>query len=219
MALEIGNQSVTEMAVRLLFRVEGQVAPEQVERLLSNAELTAVADGADNSRAGEILDDLHKSGVHSIGGSDLVADEPAFETAAIDPAAVHDGLVGEAVADKARQSQVGHARNDSFLAGGQCEIGVGVSQYVIHHQQMLAASANRESVDRSDPRLFHGGPRQIVGRGIPSGNAAKDFVLVAHHMLKVEQERDLALVEVSEIDAGGEYPPPGVFCMFHPAAA
>src|SRR5215468_8534501 len=204
MTLKIGPQHVTEMAVRLLFRVEGQVAPEEVEWLLSNAELTAVTDGTDNSRAGEILDGLHKSGVHSIGRSDLVADEPAFETAAIDPAAAHDGLVCEAVAEEARQSQVGHARNDPFLAGGQCQIGAGFSQYVIHHQQMLATSADSEGVDRSDPRLFHGGPRQIVGRGIPSGNAAKDFVLVAHHMLKVEQERDFALIEVGEIDASGK---------------
>src|SRR5262245_63202406 len=104
MALKIGNQHVTEMAVRLLFRVEGQVASEEVEWLLSDAELTAVADGADNSRAGEILDDLRERGVHSIGGSDLIADEPAFETAAIDPAAVHDGLAGEAVADETRES-------------------------------------------------------------------------------------------------------------------
>src|SRR5215510_10819894 len=36
-ALEIGDQSVTEMAVRLLLCVEGQVAPEEVERLLSDA--------------------------------------------------------------------------------------------------------------------------------------------------------------------------------------
>src|SRR5215475_577983 len=96
MALKIGNQPVTKMAVRLLFRVEGQVAPEEVEWLLSNAELTAVTDGTDNSRAGEILDGLHKSSVHSIGRSDLVADEPTFETAALDPAAVYDGLVGDA---------------------------------------------------------------------------------------------------------------------------
>src|SRR5262245_50330791 len=129
MALKIGNQPVTKMAVRLLFRVEGHVAPHEVQCHLSNAELTTVTDGTANPRAGEILDGLHKSGGHSICRSDLVADEPAFETAAIDPAAAHDGLVGEAVAEEARQSQVGHARNDPFLAGGQCEIGAGFSQY------------------------------------------------------------------------------------------
>src|SRR5262245_28887352 len=84
---------------------------------------------------------------------------------------------------------------------------------------MLATSADSEGVNRSDPGLFHGGTRQIVGRSIPSGNPCKDIARVAHHMAKVEQERDISLIEVGEIDASGKYPPPGVFWMFHRAAS
>src|SRR5262249_61254963 len=105
MTLKIGNQHVTEMAVRLLFRVEGQVAPEEVEWLLSNAELAAVTDGTDNSRAGEILDGLHKCGVHSIGRSALVPEEPTLATAANDPAARKYGLVRAASGAKATRSE------------------------------------------------------------------------------------------------------------------
>src|SRR5262245_28996123 len=109
------------MTISLLLRVEGQVPSEQVERLLTNSELTAVADGAHHPRAGEAINDLCESRVHSIGRRDLVADQPAFGAGAVDPATVHNGLSREPVAEKARQAQVGHTRNDALLASGQRE--------------------------------------------------------------------------------------------------
>ena len=75
MAFEIANQPIAEMTISLLFRIEGQVASEQVERLLTNPKLTAVADRAHDPRTCEAIDDLREGRVHSIGGRDLVADE------------------------------------------------------------------------------------------------------------------------------------------------
>src|SRR5262245_32796071 len=201
------------MTVSLLLRIERHVPAEEVDWLLPNSELTAVADGAYDPRAREAIHDLRESRVHSIGRGYLVADETSFLTVAVDPAAVHDRLARKSITEEARQAQVGHARNDPFLAGGQREIGAGFSQYVIHHQQMLAATADGEGIDHGNPGLFDGRTLEVVGRRITPSNPTKDLVLVTHHMLEVEQEGDLALIEMGEINAGRAYPSTRIFRM------
>src|SRR5215470_14649301 len=115
-ALEIGDQRRAEMAERLLARIDREVIAEHVERLLGDADGAAVAGGADHSRAGEPGDHAIKGSVHSAGLDDLVADEFAFKTVALEPALVLDRLAGDAVAGEARQPHVGGARNDALLA-------------------------------------------------------------------------------------------------------
>src|SRR5262245_47513571 len=168
------------MAVGLLPCVGGQIPAEEVERLLPNAELAAVADEAHDSRTREALDDLYESGVHSLRRDDLVADQSALRTVAVDPAAVHDGLAGKPITQETRQTEVGHTGNDAFLAGRQREKGAGFGKHVIHHEQMLTAATDRERVDRGNPGLLDGGALKLVWRGIARGYSPKDLVLVAH---------------------------------------
>jgi hypothetical protein len=54
------------MTISLLLREEGQVAPEDVEGLLPNSELTQGSNSAYESGAGGAFHDLSESGVHSI---------------------------------------------------------------------------------------------------------------------------------------------------------
>src|SRR5262245_1780507 len=184
--LKIGNEPAAEMTVSLLPCVRGQIPAEEVERLLPNAKLTAVADEAHDPRARKAFDDLCKSGVHFLRRDDLVADQAALRTVAVNPAAVHDGLAGKPIAKEPRQTQVRHAGNNSFLAGGQREIGTSFGQHVVHRKQMLTAATGREGIDHGNPRLLDSGALKLVGRGIGPRYSAKDLVFVAHYMLEVE---------------------------------
>src|SRR6185437_2285151 len=56
-ALEIGDQRRGEVAIGLLARIDGGVAPKRIERLLADPDGAAIADGADGAGAGEPLDD------------------------------------------------------------------------------------------------------------------------------------------------------------------
>src|SRR5579862_6787164 len=101
LALEIGDERGTEMAIGLVASVSGKIHPECVERLLADAQCAAVRGGADRAGAGEPGDDLFEGRVHRAGRRDLVADQAAFRAVADELALVLDGLAGDAVAGEA----------------------------------------------------------------------------------------------------------------------
>src|SRR5579864_4038635 len=165
-ALEIGDQRRREVAIGLLARVNGGVAPKRIERLLADPDGAAVADGADGPSAGEPVDDAVDRGVHFGWWRDLVADQPAFGAVAIEAALVEDGLPRDAVADEARQAQIREAGNDSLLARGQGEIGVRSGEQIVHAQDRLAVAADGERVDGADPELFCSPAVDVVGDAV-----------------------------------------------------
>src|SRR5580704_10603962 len=119
LALEIGDERGTEMAIGLVASVSGKIHPECVERLLPDAQRAAVRGGADRAGAGQAGYDAIERRVHGGGRRDLVADQAALRAVADELALVLDGLAGDAVTGEARQAQVGGARNDAFLARRQ----------------------------------------------------------------------------------------------------
>jgi len=118
MAFEIRDQPFTEMAVGLLSCEERQVSSKEIERFLTVSELTPITDGGHDARSRETVDSMREGFVQLPNGGDLVADEPAFGSIAVESPTVHDGLPRKPIADKARQAQIGHPRNDAFLARG-----------------------------------------------------------------------------------------------------
>src|SRR5262245_16775737 len=104
------------MAVCLLPGIDRHVAPERVERLLAGAERLAVTGGADHARARQLPDNFIQLGIDLTGRYDLVADQPPLRARALDAPLGEDRLARDAIADEARQAQVGCAGNDAFLA-------------------------------------------------------------------------------------------------------
>ena len=119
MPLEVGDQGRTEMTERLLARIDGGISAKQIERLRCNAERAPVGGGADHAGTRQSLHHTIDRRVHRPGIDDLIADQAAVRLFAIDAPFVLDRLPRDAVADKARQPQIGHAGNDAFLARGQ----------------------------------------------------------------------------------------------------
>src|SRR5450756_2620676 len=101
---------------------------------------------------------------------------------------------------QSRSSAASDVYKRQLLACGQGHVGVGRRQHVIHDEKMLATTADGETVDGRDPRLFGRRPCGFVRRLIHLRDAAIYFVLKAHDMLDVEKVRNLAVIEVSEID-------------------
>ena len=98
-------------------------------------------------QAGDLL-------VHRAGRDDVVADQPPLGAGAVDAPLGEDRLARDAVADVARQAQVGRARDDAFLARRQRHVGVLGGDHLVHGQQDLAVAADGEAFDRGDPQLF-----------------------------------------------------------------
>src|SRR5438552_10906047 len=102
-ALEIGDERRTEIAIGLVARIGGAIAAEEIERLLGDAEGTAVGGRTHNAGAGQFIDDAREGGVHVAGRGDLVADEPALGTVAEQLALILNGLPCDAIAGEPRQ--------------------------------------------------------------------------------------------------------------------
>src|SRR5580704_18637120 len=101
LALEIGDQRRAEMTIGLVASVSGKIHPECVERLLPDAQRTAVRGGADCAGTGQSGDDAIEGRVHVAGRRDLVADQAAFRAVADELALILDGLAGDTVAGEA----------------------------------------------------------------------------------------------------------------------
>src|SRR5215467_15530637 len=84
---------------------------------------------------------------------------------------------------------------------------------------MLTAATDGKCIDHPNPGLLEGGARQIVGGAVGPSDPAQHLVLLPHHMLEVEEERDLALIEMGEIDSGREYAATCIFRMRDGSAA
>src|SRR5260221_6911692 len=219
MALEIGDQRWAEMAIRLLARVDRHIAAKGVERFLGDAKGPAVACGADHPGIGEAVDHPGDRRVHRIRLDDLVADKAAFGAVAVQPPPRHDRLPGDAVAGEAPQAQIRRPGYDAFLARRQRQIGVARGDDVVHDEKILAAAADREGVDRRDPRFLDGLSDRLVGRGILPRETAEDLVHHAHVALQIPDIGDLAEIEMGQVDAGGEHPAAAIFRMLDGVAA
>ena len=79
---------------------------------------------------------------------------------------------------------------------------------MVDHVQQLTGPADRELLHRRDPQL-------LDSRGQPP----VDLVDVAEVANYVEQEIDPTLIQVGQVDARSEHPPPFVAALVHDAAA
>src|SRR6185437_1633533 len=216
---EIRNQRGAEMALRLLARIDGAVAAEQIERLLGDAKRTAIADGADRARVGEAGDDPVDRRVHPARWYDLVADHAAFRAVAFEAAFVLNQLPRDTVADEADEPQIGQARDDAFLARGQRHVGVGRRQHVIDGQQRLAMATDGETLHGRDPRFLDTVTMYVVGEEIGRRHAAQQLVYPSQLALDEPHERNLSAIEMREVDPGPETAPAAIFRMIERAAA
>ena len=137
--------------------------------------------------------------------------QTTFGAVALQPAFGLDQLPGETVAGETRQTQVGGAGNDAFLACRQRHERVRRRQHVVHRQQNLAVAADRPSFDRCDPRLFDAGAVDVVRQDVGGRDAAEIFVHETKFALHIPKERDRSAIQMGQVDAGAEDAPPGVF--------
>src|SRR5215813_13102519 len=204
-ALEIGDQGRAEMAIGLLARVDGEISAEHIERLLRDADGAPVAGSAHDARRGQSFDHAFDGRVHFARGDDLVANQPPFRAVAVEPSLVLDRLPRDAVAGEARHAHIRRAGNDALLAGGKGQERAALGEYVIHHQQDLAVTADGKRFDRGDPRLLDGVAAEFVGRRVVGeGKPAIDLIHVAEVALEIPYERNTPVIEMGEIDAGAE---------------
>src|SRR5262245_20241790 len=208
------------MAIGLLARVDRKISAAHVERLLGHAKRPPISCRAHHPGTGESPDHPFECRVHLAGLDDLVADQAAFRAVAFEPPVVLDRLPRDAVAGEARQAHVGGARNNALLARGQGQERAALGEHVVHHQQELAVAADGKGLDRGDPRLLDAPPAELVGRRVVgAGEPAIDLVDVAEVALEVPEERDAAMIEMGEIDAGAEHATSLVFRMLDDGAA
>src|SRR4051812_14082705 len=113
--LEVADEGRAQVAVGLLPGEGRHVLAEDIERLLADAEGTAVGGRVDQPRAGQCLDPLAKRVIHRIRLDDLVAQQLGGRDAGLELAPGEDRLTGEAVADRARHAQWRGAGNDPLL--------------------------------------------------------------------------------------------------------
>ena len=170
-------------------------------------------------RVGEARDHALERRIHLARRHDLVADHAAFRRVAIEPPARHDRLARDAVAGEAPHPHVGGARNDAFLARRQRHVGVARRHHVIHREQILAAAADREMLDARDPRLLDRAAVDLVRADVRPREAAHHLVHEAHLARHVPHVRNLAVIDVGEIDAGREHALAGVFRIVDRVAA
>ena len=131
--------------------------------------------------------------VHLARLDDLVDQQIGVGLAGRPFAAGDDRLAGGAIADRARQAEVGGAGDDPLLAGGQVQARAAHGDHVVDDVQQLARAADRVVLDRGHPQLLD----SARGRD----QAAVELVDVAEVAHQIEEEVDPALVEMGEVDA------------------
>ena len=122
------------MARGLLARIDGHVTAKHIERLLGNAKGSPIAGGADHTRTGEAVDHLLQRSIDRRRRRDLIADEAAFRSVAIDAPPVKDRLARDTIPGETPQPQIGGARDDAFLARRQRHVGILGRENVIERQ-------------------------------------------------------------------------------------
>src|SRR5919204_5524693 len=115
-ALQIADQRRAEVAISLFARIDGEIGAESIKRLLRDANRAPVARSADHAGIGQSIDHALEGGVHLAGADDLVADQPAFRTVAVEPPLVQNRLPRDAVAGEAGHAHVGGTGVDALLA-------------------------------------------------------------------------------------------------------
>src|SRR5262249_1177816 len=84
----------------------------------------------------------------------------------------------------------------------------------------LAVAADRKPLDGRDPELFDAAAAEFIGRRVVRpGEPPVDLVHISEVALQVPDERDAAVIEVGQIDAGAEDSTATVFWMFDDPAA
>ena len=106
----------------------------------------------------------------------------------------------------------------SLRAGSVMKASLG-RQHVVHGQQDLAMAADGKAVDRRDPWLFDAGAVHVVGQRVGPRHAAQEFMHEAEIALEEPDERDLAAIEMGQVDAGAEQAAAAIFGMLDLAAA
>ena len=101
---------------------------------------------------------------------------------------------------------------------GQRHEGIGAGDDVVHAKQELAVAADGKRVDRRDPRLLDATPAHVVGQQVGRRDAAEDLVNVTKFTPREPEERDLAAIEMREIDAGAEHAPAAILRLVDRAA-
>src|SRR5262249_59996981 len=114
---------------------------------------------------------------------------------------------------EARQAQIRETRDDAFLTCRKRHESVVRRYHVVHGQQNLAMSTDREAIHGRDPWLFNAAPAHIVRNAIGPSDAAPPLVHQAKGTLQKPHERNLAAIEVSEVDAAAQHTPTAVSGM------
>src|SRR4029078_8414416 len=98
-------------------------------------------------------------------------EHPALAAVGGEVAIEEDRLAGRALADEPREAEVRGPGNDPLLARRKVEVGAGLRDHAIHHEQDLARAADRERLDRGDERLLPAilGQRARLPGGVGAG--------------------------------------------------
>src|SRR5262249_22539794 len=121
-----------EVTAGLLFCIKSEILPVKVERLLPDSELTTIADRTHNPRACEAFNEFCECFIDLAVRNNLVTDQPAGRAIAVNPVAAHNRLSREAITQEARQAQIGHSRNNPFLARWQREVSARLGKHIVH---------------------------------------------------------------------------------------
>src|SRR5262245_15736360 len=113
---EICDEGRAEMAIGLLTAIDCHVAPECIEWFFAHAKCPSVTRRANHAGAGEIVDHARNRCVQLIGRHNEIANHASFRAVALEATAHHDGLPRRARTNETRQTQIGSARYDAFLA-------------------------------------------------------------------------------------------------------
>ena len=134
---------------------------KHVQGLCLDADGAPIRTGTHHAGARAILNHALNGGFNVIALDDFIGDEFALGRVGIEQFVKHDGLAGQPLTKKARQSDVGRTRKNAFFPGRQAEIGSLFSDHIVHHQEQLTPATNGEGFNHGHPGLFVGSFRLI----------------------------------------------------------
>ena len=110
-----------------------------------------------------------------------------------------DRLPREPVADRAREPQVGCARQDALLASREVQPCAARRDHVVDRVQDLARAADREGLDGREPELLRRLLR-LVGAMLVAAQPAEELVDVAEIARDEKEVVDQPVVQVRQVE-------------------
>ena len=206
MLLQVRDERRAEVAVRLLAAERRHVPAEQVERLRADPQRAPVARRVDEPGVGQRRDPGGDRGVHLARLHDLVDQQVAVRRPRLELEPGEDRLAREAVADRARQPQVGGAGEDPLLPRGQEQprAALAITWSTVCRSWHAPPIANVSTAAIHSFSVVSSGPS---GRCSSGAQPAEELVHVAEVAGDEEHEVDPPVVEVGQVHARAEDPP------------